>query len=963
MELKRIFLCVFFVMCMLVAMVPGVAWAAVAEPQSMTTVDLATLTAPHTIEQNGNYLLKGTGTQPVVVKENVTATLVLENAVISAANAAPIELQGNANVTLVPKDGTTNTFTATGSHAGILVPVGATLMVDTLQGSKGDGVINANGGAGSAGIGTSQATGTSGQALSGERGGNVMSSSGTVHLAGGEGGTGGNHGQAAKEAGAITINGGVVYAKGGAGGAGIGGGKGADGTDGTKGEDGKGEQKDVTWQIIYAASGGGGGGAGGNGGRGGNGGVVTITGGKVVATGNEAPGIGGGAGGAAGKGGEGGSGSSSGSARGGAGGHGQDGYVAGGNAGTLVVTGGNVWATGTVGAGNTGAVTGGQGWTQNGQGSGGNGSTILGVSGGGGGRIFPTPGNPHNGTIKIGNGANVVLNNTEGKTATSSRPIDNSTGAKLYHLKFQVTGSDGNAVAGATVKLNRYIYKTRTAEEALDGEHAAGMADIWAPVGNYTLTGSDIRQVNAGQIAIGKSYMVNITEQDDQSETAAIAPEAKVNDIWYATMLDAFASQESGATKAGDTIENIVDTITAVQNGNLHAGVTLKLKDGNHTYRAADTMAVVNVDGVARGVTLTQGQLEVSDHAPITVIDMNNIAYMVDIVGKDSRNGKVVVPADGSTPYVELPGGGTVVVDGVTYTGGAGAKVYLPDGFQDELVHQAEVSAGKRVTHRGTPVVAGVSNTANITIDRSNGQAQVTVLQGDEISAFGFQLQSKAGSIVVEEPGKQRTVNNRPSVKVLGANGAFMATDTADGTSHDYFATAAGQVFYLGTFTVTVDAGQNATATGLNQDRQGYYGEELVEIFTPASGYVLNEGNVSVQANGVLVTAEITIDAQTGAVMVKTVIAGDMALTAQASRKAPEEPVQPEEPMQPIQSETPVQTEIAEVLADNVMETRSAIAGNPATGERGDAVWVVVLFGAAVLSGMTVVCVNRRKNH
>ncbi len=874
-----------FAVCIIVTLLPFSAWSLVTQPGSYTEeIDLSA--AGKTITQGGTYRLYGTGTQPVVVQGGVTVTLVLDNANITASGS-PLQLQDTANVTLVPKDGTKNTFTATGNCAGISVPDSATLTVDIMNDSLGNGEICAVGGSGGAGIGTSQAEGyaTSApmQGQSGASGQNARDTIGTVYLTGGTGGEGGKHGRSAFGAGTITIKGGVVSATGGEGAAGIGGGRGADGENGKDGSDGKGQWVVNGWQTMHMATGGGGGGTGGNGGRGGSGGAVTISGGTVTATGNGAPGIGGGVGGAVGKGGNGGKGGSSGAAFGGNGGNGQNGYTVGGHGGTLLVTGGNVKSVGTFGTGHGGTVNGGESGANPAVGSGNTaGVGTLGTNGGHGGLVFPAVTTPNNGNVRIGSGAKVILEDTDGKIAFAARPNTLEGHIPLFYTQVEVVDEANQLVEGAAVKLGDYTVTTRTMQEQIGGTHKAGTAGMWVPAGSYTLTGDMVKKTGVGQILLGKSQSIQVEQKDNQNFSVQIEPEAKVGNARHATLPEAFDSQKNGSTVAGSTIVLVQAQVTPVAQQQLHENVTLQTQN-NCTYKAQDGNAVVSVDGTGQTVTLQTGALEVSDAAPVTV-QANGKDYIVTATGQNGNLPRVVAPVDGE-PYIELPAGGTALIDEITYYGNAEAKVFILDGLRDERVFKAELPKDKTVSFGEHTVMTHRNNTESITLDRSSGKAEIAVPKQNEVTAFGYTMTEVDNGITVVEPDKDGGFAGRPSVKLQKVDDSFKALAVDGTTERTYMATEAITEFWLGKFDITVDTGENAEAFDGYIGVQKYYGEELTETFTPNVYYELLPQNVSVTANGNSVQASIATDPQTEAVTVKTVVLGDMVLRANASRK------------------------------------------------------------------------------
>lgn len=305
-------------------------------------VPFVTGQAELTLSGSGEYVLQGTQNGCVIkITNRAKVTLLLKNVEMNSPTS-PIQVESGAELTLVVADDSANSIgcTATavtvdgadpnnGMTAGIYVPDGATLNIDTPTNGTGTGKLTVTGGYGGAGIGGKAGTGidaTGTRAPSGkdgERGvqrGAPIASEGK----GGAGGIGGHPGNVGGSAGTIVLKSGTISATGGYGGAGIGGGMGATGETGEQGKQGnigisgylvggnrnRGFDWNGTQGEAYSSGGTGGsgqGGAGGAGGKGGSGGVVTIENAAVTATGkNGGADVGGGAGGIGGQGGPGG---------------------------------------------------------------------------------------------------------------------------------------------------------------------------------------------------------------------------------------------------------------------------------------------------------------------------------------------------------------------------------------------------------------------------------------------------------------------------------------------------------------------------------------------------------------------------------------------------------------------------------------------------------------------------------
>ena len=400
------------------------AFAAGAAGSSVDINSATTLTDDtNLIATTGVYKIGGTRHNPVKITATGKVVLVLDNVTITT-KTSPIELANGAKVTLVVPDGTNNTLTCTatavndtnnGMTAGIHVPDGATLTIDTSENSQGTGKLSVNGGYGGAGIGGGAAVGQSttknatvaaggAKAPDGEGYVNNAVAARTTGGGGGGGGESGLNGANAESAGTVNIKNGVLTVIGGTGGAGIGGGMGAAGSIGTSGkEGGKGDNgftyHAATSQQAVGGAGGGGGGQGGIGGVGGTGGAgaaLNIENGSLTITaGVGAAAIGGGAGGVGGNGATGGNGGTGGdninisnvgnAFNPGTGGGGQGGQGGTGGSGGTGGAGGSVNITGgtiNLNSADSTAIGGGRGGVGGAGGQGGNGGQGHGAHGG-----------------------------------------------------------------------------------------------------------------------------------------------------------------------------------------------------------------------------------------------------------------------------------------------------------------------------------------------------------------------------------------------------------------------------------------------------------------------------------------------------------------------------------------------------------------------------------------------------
>ena len=524
---------------MVISMVPASIFPALAVDAGNGGVDISTASAlddtAAEITTGGIYTIGATRADVLKVNTTDPVTLVLDDVTIETATA-PIELVGGAKVTLVPKDGTTNTLTCnatdlnaanSGKTAGILVPESAALTIDRAVGENGTGKLTVTGGYGSAGIG---ASGVDGYTETRNNKGGAGGYWGNGGWSPNNGGQGGRNGIDAPAAGSVTINSGVLAVTGGKGGAGIGGGMGAAGETGTAGGPG-------TYQYIagynysgHFSSGGGGGGAGGNGGRGGNGGTVTINGGTVNVTGGrftyeryskvvtvEPAGIGGGSGGIGGIGGLGGANRDAPSGRAaGHGGAGQTGYMNyGGNGGTLTVTGGKVTVTGNKGVGNSGNSVGQfcQQYVHNYQHNIGIGQ--LGVGGGGGGTAIQPANVQAPATINI-TASNDCIDFVDyaGATSFAGRPTDKNNIA-LYKVVLTVKNVlNGTTVPNANVAINVNWGNTVMQYTYGSVSRADGTAILWLPEGEYQLAGSSVQADGVGHIPRNQEKTLTVAAND-----------------------------------------------------------------------------------------------------------------------------------------------------------------------------------------------------------------------------------------------------------------------------------------------------------------------------------------------------------------------------------------------------------------------------------------------------------------
>jgi hypothetical protein len=162
-----------------------------------------------TVTGGESWLINGNGTKVangIIIGTDATVTL----------NGINITQQIDclADATIILADGSENKVTvSTNELAGIQIGIAGTFTINAE--TAGTGRLNATGGSGAAGIGTSKD----------ETGGNIVINGGTVTATGGNGGAGigtGNADTSTNTCGTITINGGTVTATSDGGGAGIG---------------------------------------------------------------------------------------------------------------------------------------------------------------------------------------------------------------------------------------------------------------------------------------------------------------------------------------------------------------------------------------------------------------------------------------------------------------------------------------------------------------------------------------------------------------------------------------------------------------------------------------------------------------------------------------------------------------------------------------------------------------------
>ena len=336
---------------------------------------------------------------------------------------------------------------------------------------------------------------------------------------------------------------------------------------------------------------------------------------------------------------------------------------------------------------------------------------------------------------------------------------------------------------------------------------------------------------------------------------APMDAEAVINGVKYAPLADALDTAQ-----AGDTVEIVKDTVTAVTGGTLKKGVQLKSKDG--TWFSAPGDAVdVTLDVAADGtITLKDGTLNVSDNGTLNVYSpVDHNTYKVTTPAGASS---VVVPngTGDDTPYLKnhnTTGELTLKIGDVTYTYtnqsfNAITLVYIPDAmYRNERVTKAEVTADKSAViklddgEENTVEIKGNgSATDKVTVERRtpDKKAEVKLPSGTKAKVFGHEVDTApAGGVTVGQRNAVDTKYPDRDYIVIAVAGEKV---TVDGI--EYVATENSQKFYLGTFKAIVTIGSNAEITsGQKQTDVGYLKTYTVKI-SPKADYDLDQDNFMV---------------------------------------------------------------------------------------------------------------------
>lgn len=345
-------------------------------------------------------------------------------------------------------------------------------------------------------------------------------------------------------------------------------------------------------------------------------------------------------------------------------------------------------------------------------------------------------------------------------------------------------------------------------------------------------------------------------DSSKKGETKVLAApmdaEASISGVKYAPLADALDTAQ-----AGDTVEIVKDTVTAVTGGTLKKGVQLKSKNG--TWFSAPNDAVdVTLDVAADGtITLKDGTLNVSDNGTLNVYSpVDHNTYKVTTPAGASS---VVVPngTGDDTPYLKnhnTTGALTLKIGDVTYTYtnqsfNAITLVYIPDAmYRNERVTKAEVTADKSAViklddgEENTVEIKGNgSATDKVTVERrtSDKKAEVKLPSGTKAKVFGHEVDTApAGGVTVGQRNAGDTKYPDRDYIVIAVAGEKV---TVDGI--EYVATETNQKFYLGTFKAIVTIGSNAEITsGQKQTDVGYLKTYTVKI-SPKADYDLDQDN------------------------------------------------------------------------------------------------------------------------
>lgn len=380
---------------------------------------------------------------------------------------------------------------------------------------------------------------------------------------------------------------------------------------------------------------------------------------------------------------------------------------------------------------------------------------------------------------------------------------------------------------------------------------------------------------------------------------APMDAEAVINGVKYAPLADALDTAQ-----AGDTVEIVKDTVTAVTGGTLKKGVQLKSKDG--TWFSAPGDAVdVTLDVAADGtVTLKDGTLNVSDNGTLNVYSpVDHNTYKVTTPAGASS---VVVPngTGDDTPYLKnhnTTGALTLKIGDVTYTYtnqsfDAITLVYIPDAmYRNELVTKAEVPADKtaeiRLDDTDSVKTKGTGNASDkVTVERRNTdkKADVKIPSGASADVFGHEVGAAPANGVTVSQGST-TNSGYPSRDYVTI--PVGESIVIDGVT--YNATDSVQRYYLGTFNVAVTTGNNAEISGGAKPADPGYLQQYKVKISPKAYFDLDKDNFTVTmkksdtgAAETLPFAQVCKEETDGSITVTIPqVTGDITINAAAKRQ------------------------------------------------------------------------------
>ena len=380
---------------------------------------------------------------------------------------------------------------------------------------------------------------------------------------------------------------------------------------------------------------------------------------------------------------------------------------------------------------------------------------------------------------------------------------------------------------------------------------------------------------------------------------APMDAEAVINGVKYAPLADALDTAQ-----AGDTVEIVKDTVTAVADGTLKKGVKLKSKDGTW-FSAPDDAVDVTLDIAADGtVTLKDGTLNVSDNGTLNVYSpVDHNTYKVTTPAGASS---VVVPngTGDDTPYLKnhnTTGALTLKIGDVTYTYtnqsfDAITLVYIPDAmYRNELVTKAEVPADKaaeiKLDDTNSAKTKGTGNISDkVTVERrrTDKKADVKIPSGASADVFGYEVGAAPANGVTVSQGST-TNSGYPSRDYVTI--PVGESIVIDGVT--YNATDSVQRYYLGTFNVAVTTGNNAEISGGAKPADPGYLQQYKVKISPKTHFDLDKDNFTVTMKksdtGVAETlsfAQVCTEETDGSITVTIPqVTGDITINAAAKRQ------------------------------------------------------------------------------